>query len=247
MLHIFRRIRKGITDSGQVKKSSSSMVERYSLYAIGEITLVVIGILLAIQIDNWNNQRIESNIEREILRELRISVNEDLNRCKNSFGHIKRIETKIHQLQLLLNKGDTAENMDSLFGAVYGILRFEINTASYEELKSHGINLITDDDIRRLTVRTYDTHLKAIQHMNKIEDNVVLEALRPYYLSNFTKIRFSETATPKSIDAILRDDYFLNLVDYRLTVLRTLHFRTYPDIIKDMSELLQRIDSFIGD
>ena len=237
MLNIFRQTRK--------HNSGNSHRRNYVFYAIGEIALVVVGIVIALQIDNWNNQRIESKIEREILKELRASLNNDLLKYQHNKQHIKQIEEKVSRLQTILTKGESSPDIDSLFGAVYGILRFEVNTASYEELKSHGINLISDDDIRRLTVRIYDTHLKLIQHMNKIEDSVILEALRPFYLQNFTHIRFSETATAKNLEEILQDDYFLNLVDYRLTVLRSQHFNTYPQIIADMSELLNRIDQFL--
>ena len=59
MLTFFRRIRKGLLGSGATSK--------YLLYAIGEIALVVIGILIALQINNWNNDRIHRNAEKEIL------------------------------------------------------------------------------------------------------------------------------------------------------------------------------------
>ena len=57
MLTFFRRIRKGLLGSGQARK--------YLLYAIGEIALVVIGILIALQINNWNEWRKDRIIEKE--------------------------------------------------------------------------------------------------------------------------------------------------------------------------------------
>ena len=48
MLTFFRRIRKGLLGTSQTRK--------YLLYAIGEIALVVIGILIALSINNWNNR-----------------------------------------------------------------------------------------------------------------------------------------------------------------------------------------------
>ncbi|MDZ7614442.1 MAG: DUF6090 family protein [Flavobacteriaceae bacterium] len=48
--------------------------ENIFLYAIGEIILVVIGILIALQINNWNNNRLEKLEEIKIL----ISVKNDL-------------------------------------------------------------------------------------------------------------------------------------------------------------------------
>ena len=48
----------------------SGSARKYVLYAIGEIALVVIGILIALQINNWNQYRIDRVEERKILRNL---------------------------------------------------------------------------------------------------------------------------------------------------------------------------------
>ena len=55
MLTFFRKIRKAPLESGAASK--------YLLYAIGEIALVVIGILIALQINNWNEWRKDRNEE----------------------------------------------------------------------------------------------------------------------------------------------------------------------------------------
>ena len=48
MLHFLRRIRRSLINSGHMRK--------YTIYAVGEIALVVIGILIALQINNWNEE-----------------------------------------------------------------------------------------------------------------------------------------------------------------------------------------------
>lgn len=72
MITIFRRIRQKLIDSGSVTK--------YLLYAMGEILLVVIGILLALQVNNWNENRILTNNEKQLsqrlLKETRRNINE---------------------------------------------------------------------------------------------------------------------------------------------------------------------------
>ena len=66
MLNFFRRKRRGSLGSSQVRAPDSPVhtngplsgrVERYIFYAFGEIALVVIGILIALQINNWNEWR----------------------------------------------------------------------------------------------------------------------------------------------------------------------------------------------
>ena len=70
MLKLFRRIRQDLITANKFSK--------YFLYALGEIFLVVIGILIALQINNWNQNRIDSKIEKQLLTELleNLEVNE---------------------------------------------------------------------------------------------------------------------------------------------------------------------------
>ena len=62
MINFFRRIRKQLADDNKPLK--------YARYAIGEIVLVVIGILIALSINNWNEQRKNNNLEREFNTDL---------------------------------------------------------------------------------------------------------------------------------------------------------------------------------
>ena len=59
MIPYFRKIRKQHADDNKPLK--------YLRYAVGEIILVVIGILIALQINNWNQARIDQKKERQYL------------------------------------------------------------------------------------------------------------------------------------------------------------------------------------
>ena len=63
MLKFFRRIRQSLFVDGGAK--------RYFFYAIGEIILVVIGILIALQINNWNEYKKDRILEKDYLTRLR--------------------------------------------------------------------------------------------------------------------------------------------------------------------------------
>jgi hypothetical protein len=60
MLRFFRQIRQRLRTDNKFSK--------YLLYAIGEILLVVIGILIAFQVDSWNEDRKTSNTEIQYLK-----------------------------------------------------------------------------------------------------------------------------------------------------------------------------------
>ena len=55
---------------------------KYLLYAIGEIVLVVIGILIALTINNWNNERIVLNEEQIILKGLKVEMISNIEKLK---------------------------------------------------------------------------------------------------------------------------------------------------------------------
>lgn len=74
MIKLFRNIRKNLLNEGKISK--------YFKYAIGEIVLVVIGILIALQLNNWK----ETNAERKIERDYIISLIEDITKDTDNFN-----------------------------------------------------------------------------------------------------------------------------------------------------------------
>ena len=70
MIKFFRNIRKKLLAEGKTTN--------YLKYAIGEIILVVIGILIALQINNWNQDRLDRNFETVMLKEVKSSLESDL-------------------------------------------------------------------------------------------------------------------------------------------------------------------------
>jgi hypothetical protein len=94
MIAFFRRIRKGLLSSGQARK--------YLLYAIGEIALVVIGILIALQVNNSNEERKTLVVQEAYLKRLLVQnrgwygLKDDADLCrsaKNSRIHHPRNPT----------------------------------------------------------------------------------------------------------------------------------------------------------
>jgi len=71
MIHFFRKIRKKLADDNKSLK--------YARYAVGEILLVVIGILIALSINNWNQNRLNQLDKKEILSKLQIEFQANKN------------------------------------------------------------------------------------------------------------------------------------------------------------------------
>ena len=70
MIKFFRQIRYNLMNQNKTTK--------YFKYAIGEIILVVIGILIALQINTWNNERISNRIVKQSLNRMKTDINKDI-------------------------------------------------------------------------------------------------------------------------------------------------------------------------
>jgi len=81
MLHFLRNIRKKLIIQENTRK--------YLLYAVGEIILVVIGILLAMQINNWNEQRIEDRRVDKMVQKLIIQTEKNITTTENAIKDLE--------------------------------------------------------------------------------------------------------------------------------------------------------------
>ncbi|TPV35376.1 hypothetical protein FJ651_00190 [Paucihalobacter ruber] len=143
MIKFFRKIRQ--------KLLSENKFSKYILYAIGEIILVVIGILIALQINNANNNRIERAREIKYLTNIKIDLYKDIEsleyniefREKKSIGTQKIIE-QINGMPIE-NLSETAYNVvNTLYQE-----RFQPSNITYNDLVSSGnMNLISNDSIK---------------------------------------------------------------------------------------------------
>lgn len=149
MIKFFRKVRQ--------KLLAENKFSKYLLYAVGEIILVVIGILIALQINNWNETRQIKKVEKEILYVLL----EDLNSAKsysaqyieNEQSYLDIIEKILHNdsIKTVLNNNNTIEYFNKAFWD-FEIKIPVINT--YSDLKNAGkIAIIQNDSIRdRLSI-----------------------------------------------------------------------------------------------
>ncbi len=85
MLRFFRQIRQRLLTENRFSK--------YLLYAVGEILLVVIGILIALQINNWNEERKLRQEEQILLRQLR----------DDYAANLEQLDNKIESRKVLIN------------------------------------------------------------------------------------------------------------------------------------------------
>ena len=149
MLSFLRKIRKSLIES--------SLAGRYLPYAIGEILLVMIGILLALQVNNWNEKRKATELQIDILNDLKLSLESDLSDVENKIviqGRIIDHQTIfIDWIESNQHFSDTLS--ESIFRA-YDWTNFDAYDGPFETLKQLGMHNIDNDSLRTQISKLYD-------------------------------------------------------------------------------------------
>tara|TARA_R110001583_G_C5522823_1_gene397769 strand:- start:52 stop:798 length:747 start_codon:yes stop_codon:yes gene_type:complete len=133
MIKFFRKIRQNLLSEGKTGK--------YFKYAIGEIILVVIGILIALQINNWNESRKLENKKQELIINL---ISDFESNIKQLQPAIKESDTLEYKMKTFLNNAYLPKqviSIDSLKILADGFFRpvqFVPSLVSYDEAKANG-------------------------------------------------------------------------------------------------------------
>ncbi|MBT8316923.1 MAG: hypothetical protein HKP59_04810 [Lutibacter sp.] len=161
MIKFFRKIRQQLLTENKFSK--------YLIYAIGEIILVVIGILIALQINNANENR-KSNIQENLyLKRLLTENKEDINTFKTNILNLEKGIETIKNLSLVLNSNNvsdkkivTATNQYFKYGSIYPI--FTSSTSTFDDLSSTGnLKDIRNTKLRDELVKHYAKHKQAAE------------------------------------------------------------------------------------
>jgi hypothetical protein len=140
--------------------ASGSPTGKYLKYALGEIILVVIGILIALQINTWNEARKDRIYELKMLTEISQSLKNDLLHFEDMIATYDGLYTTSDYF-MELSKNNVPFN-DTLMGKVFELnngINFQYNSGPYEALKSSGIDKISNDTIRNAIINLFDFEL----------------------------------------------------------------------------------------
>lgn len=140
MIKFFRKIRQKLISEGNLK--------RYLIYAIGEITLIIIGIILALQLNTWNNKSMVKAETQELLGWLVEDLEKDL-----SYFDAQKLEyeTWLQQIDLILDQLLDNDNVKiskwNQFAAGRMSLNFlKVDQITFTEMFNSGKTLIFSND-----------------------------------------------------------------------------------------------------
>lgn len=195
---------------------AESKIKKYTAYALGEIILVMIGILLALQVNNWNEANQRNATEIKLLRELLVNLrNDSIDNAINSKWYVN-----VTNSANIINR-HLDENLpwhDSLsrhFGTLYSHGIATLNISAYENLKSIGFDLISNDSIR---IALTNLHSISYELVRKTEEEFAKDnfnqVIVPVLVSRLRMDRWFD-ATPHNYEALMDDLEFQETVRWR--------------------------------
>ncbi len=162
MIKFFRRIRYDLMEKNKTGK--------YLKYAIGEIVLVVIGILIALQVNNWNEQRKLETQELIYLKRLKKELESDVVYFEIQIQEGGEVMNSALQFinQMYKTQNSPEEVTALLIKFNPRTERLILQNSTFEELKSSGkLSLISNDSLRSEIIDFYRTS----QHLIRIMDD----------------------------------------------------------------------------
>ena len=226
---------------------------KYSRYAIGEIVLVVIGILIALQINNWNEGRLARIEEKRILSNLhqefeknKILLDACISRNQQALNSMKEI------MDLIARQGPQGTPQDPgdskldqlLFNSFEHLNYFPSQHSLNELIQSGKMQYLRNDRLKSLLYQwssALDTSLEGFNGVDqKVEQDLLPYLTRKYPLKDmdrFGPLAWKEGSTLQSDKTlILRELEFENLIDDNLYRLND-----FLSSLSDLSVLIEEI------
>ena len=149
MVSLFRKIRQ--------KLLNQHRITQYLAYAIGEIFLVVIGILIALQINTWNELRKTREYELKMLMELQTTLQKDRAYFSSQIPRLNHKQKAANRLLAMIeNKEENLDTLNKNFADLRFDILFQYNAGAYGSIKSGGIDKISNDSIRANMADIYE-------------------------------------------------------------------------------------------
>lgn len=231
MIKFFRRIRQQLLSENKFSK--------YLMYALGEIVLVVIGILIALQINNWNTQRHLNTEEQAILKILKSEFSYNQEELARNIEKASRLRSRSDSLMNLFHLPEnkiSPEHLIKLTLGLTGYATYDPSNGALNNLISSGqLNLIKNDSLRLVLSKWSG----AVQDVKEDElrmmhyGDTYLEPIRLQYLNYRKDSRFDKNPL-----------VLLDIPEFENIVVRM--YRAADYIVENYEFLGTEIDNILG-
>jgi len=258
MIKFFRNIRQSLIMENKTSK--------YLKYAIGEIVLVVIGILIALQVNNWNETRLEQKKIRKYAKALIEDLKSDIEMLNVSLFQADKNYKAIDSLRKYIGKTPILElsNTD-LYVMTNDIMYrpYKWNRSTLNELKnSGGLSYISNDSLLKKLVayESFSNHLDEDFEFDKSNADkandisiLILDLNSPFFsevVDQDNDMPFTDIFTTDAYRLSKAND--LKLISYERSLIQRFintfimiqdqykirGYKEMPEIIEDAKELI---------
>lgn len=234
--------------------------EKYLKYAIGEIILVVIGILIALSINNWNQNRKIIAQEQFILKRLKADIITDVNSILIQMEYINRSNKELtFIIDVILGNTDTdLQNFRKNMRALLAVNFFNQNKTTFNNIVSSGqIEFIQNKMLTDSITKYYNNNYKG---WDSAMSDYTRNIMAPFILNfdhipqsnegiegyeNFTRVDINKSKiSPKSIKDYQYEVFFLNFLRQKIFISEGQQME-YQKLNIYMEQLLKQIDAEI--
>ncbi|MTE25785.1 hypothetical protein F1003_02470 [Winogradskyella sp. ZXX205] len=233
---------------------SENKTGKYLKYAIGEIILVVIGILIALQINNWNEDRKVKKLETQIYKELKSDLVQTKNDIEKVISEHKKILKSTQQLIFdISNKKSYSDSIYRLFADAGDDFKIIPKTSAFENLKNIGLSTISNDTLRISISNLFQLDLKRLGDELGVQNTSfnITQQLYPYQM----KYLFLDTNEPTNYNFKHSDTikvYKLKIKNYDTfltdnNLLKTLQLSLWNRslVVNEEAEILETVKNVI--
>ncbi len=230
-MKLFRNARENLLKVADFKS--------YIFYALGEVLLVMIGISLAFQLDNWNENRLEENTAISYYKNIRNQIADDKALIQEQFHFNNRYMAEFNYANEILEANDRSK-MDTLGHIIRNLTQYSdfdrkgniyetlVNSGEIKLLRNHSIV----NSIRELEEKyTYVNRMENI-HYDAMMKHVII-AINPI-------LKFSDASVQKPDQ--LYSYEFQNLV-LSLMQIMTEKNKVYNEAIHEINNITEQIDA----
>jgi hypothetical protein len=228
-MKLFRGIRRSLIKEGNLK--------RYIPYAIGEILLVMIGILLAFQVSKWNDNRIKRNSELIYYQNIKEQIINDKNLILNQIEFNNQYLSQFKFANIILETNNRSE-LDTLGQIIKNLTQFsdfDRKGNIYETLVNSGeIKLLKNNEIVNI-IRILEERYNYVNRMENMHQEVVMYSVP--IISEIIKFSSAEIMQPEKAYSY----QFQNIFQSMIGIMEEKN-HTYSTAINFIDDTLELID-----
>jgi hypothetical protein len=222
---------------------------KYFKYAIGEIILVVIGILIALQINNWNENRKLQKEELKLLQDIKANIKATLKDFEfDTLTNTQQIQQYQKIEQSIQKDLPYTTDLDSAFGVLTLWNGPYIITTAYKTLQSKGLDLIKNESLKNEINKMYEIDFQVLlSDYDRSEWNLSENVVMPFFSKHIRRLNdiSLNLARPNNFENLKQNDEFLNILAMLIRQ-RKRGLLFYKENFQNATKLIEQIDKEIN-